>query len=80
MSTHCHLGSSADDLVTPKGIFEDSEGQAVMRCLSKTRRGALRKNCRSQVYHYLDIQSDLTLSIVQRAAAKHGRSLLVQLI
>jgi hypothetical protein len=74
MSTHCHLGSSADDLETPKGIFEESESQAVVRHLSKTRLGALRKNCRLKIYRFHDTQSRLTLSSVQRTEAKRGHT------
>lgn len=93
MSKHRHLGSTAEDLVRPKEIFEDSEGHAIKeaiacqiaeamksRSLSKAHLATLLKTSRSQVDRLLDPQSDVTLSTLQRAAAMVGRKLQVQLV
>jgi len=93
MSKQRQLKSSAEDLVTPEGISEDSEGQAIKeviawqiaeamksRSLSKARLAALLKTSRSQVDRLLDPESDVTLSTLQRAAAIVGRKLHVQLV
>ncbi len=93
MSKHRQLGSSADDVAKPKGIFKQSEGQAIKeviawqiaeamksRSLSKAHLAALLKTSRSQVDRLLDPESDVTLSTLQRAAAMVGRKLQVQLV
>ena len=88
-----HLGSSIDDFLKEKGIFEEAQTQAIKEVvawqlaqamkkkkISKSRMAELLKSSRSQVDRLLDPKNDVTLSSLQRAAAIVGRRVIVELV
>jgi antitoxin HicB len=88
-----HMGSSIDDFLKEKGIFEETQAQAVKEVvawqlaeamkkkkISKARMAALLKTSRTQVDRLLDPKRDITLSSLQRAAAMVGRRVTVELV
>ncbi len=87
-----HLGSSIDDFLKDEGIFEEAQAEAVKEVIawqlaeamrekkiSKNKMAALLKTSRTQVDRLLDPKNDITLSILQRAAAIVGRRLTIEL-
>jgi antitoxin HicB len=80
-----HMGSSIDDFLKEEGIFEEAQAQAQVikevvawqlaqamkkREVSKARVAALLKTSRTQVDRLLGPKDDITLSSLQRAAAR----------
>jgi predicted XRE-type DNA-binding protein len=87
------MGSSIDDLLKEKGIFEEAQAQAIKevvawqlaeamkeRKISKARMAVLLKTSRTQVDRLLDPKNDITLSSLQRAAAMVGRRVTIELV
>lgn len=85
-----HLGSSIDDFLKKKGIFE--EAQAIKEVvawqlaeamkkqkISKNKVAALLNTSRTQVDRLLDPKNDITLSSLQRAAVV-GRRVSIDLV
>ena len=79
-----HMGSSIDDFLKGEGVFEEAQAQAVKEVvawqlaeamkknkISKNKMAALLKTSRSQVDRLLDAKNDITLSSLQRAAARY---------
>jgi len=88
-----HLGSSIDDFLKEKGIFEEAQTQAIKEVvawqlaqamkkkkISKSQMAELLKTSRSQVDRLLDPKIDVTLSSLQRAAVMVERRLIVELV
>ena len=88
-----HMGSSIDDFLKQKGIFEETQAQAVKEVvawqlaeamkkkkISKNRMATLLKTSRTQVDRLLDPKNDITLGSLQRAAAMVGRRLTIELV
>ena len=87
------MGTSIDDFLKDKGIFDEAQAQAVKEVvawqlaeamkkkkISKTRMAALLKTSRTQVDRLLDAKNDITLSSLQRAAAIVGRRVRIELV
>ena len=79
-----HVGSSIDDSLKGEGVFEEAQAQAAKEVvawqlaeamkknkISKNKMAALLKTSRSQVDRLLDAKNDITLSTLQRAAARY---------
>jgi plasmid maintenance system antidote protein VapI len=88
-----HMGSGIDDFLREEGILEEAQTQAVKEVvawqlaqamkekkISKARMATLLKTSRTQVDRLLDARNDITLSILQRAAAMVGRRVSIQLV
>jgi len=88
-----HMGSSIDDFLKEKGIFEEAQAQAVKevvawqlaeamkkRKISKNKMAMLLKTSRTQVDRLLDPKNDITLGSLQRAAAMVGRRVSIELV
>ena len=88
-----NLGSSIDDFLKQKDIFEEAQAQAVKEVvawqltkamkkkkISKARMAVLLKTSRSQVDRILDPKRDITLSSLQRAAALVGQRVVIELV
>jgi hypothetical protein len=88
-----HLGSSIDDFLKKKGIFEEAQAQAIKevvawqlaeamkeRKISKSKMATLLKTSRTQIDRLLDPKNDITLMSLQRAAAMVGRRVSIELI
>ena len=88
-----NMGSSIDDFMKQEGIFEETQAQAVKEVvawqlaeamkrkkISKSRMAAMLKTSRSQVDRLLDSRDDITLLSLQRAAAKVGKRVSIELI
>jgi antitoxin HicB len=88
-----NLGSSIDDFLKKRNIFEEAQAHAVREVvawqlakamkkkkISKARMAALLKTSRSQVDRILDPQRDITLSSLQRAAALVGLRVVIELV
>src|SRR6266702_4782169 len=78
-----HMGSNIDDFLKEEGIFEEAQSQAVKEVvawqlaqamkekkISKNRMATLLKTSRTQVDRLLDAKNDITLSSLERAAAR----------
>ena len=87
------MGSSIDDFLKQKGIFEEAQAQAIKevvawqlaeamkeRKISKNKMAKLLKTSRTQVDRLLDPKNDITLSSLQRAAAMVGRRVSIELV
>ena len=87
------MGSSIDDFLKEKGIFDKAQAQAVKEVvawqlaeamrkkkISKARMARLLKTSRTQVDRLLDPRSDITISSLQRAAATVGRRVRIALV
>ncbi len=88
-----HMGSGVDDFLKEEGIFEKAQAQAVKEVvawqlaeamkkkkISKNRMARLLKTSRTQVDRLLSAKDDITLSSLQRAAAKVGRRVTIELV
>jgi predicted XRE-type DNA-binding protein len=88
-----HMGSSIDDFLKEEGIFEEAQAQAVKEVvawqlteamkkknISKNKMAALLKTSRTQVDRILDPENDITLGSLQRAAARVGRRVRIELV
>ena len=88
-----HHGSSLDSLLKEEGVFEETQTRAIKevvvwqlteamakQSLSKARLAALLKTSRSQVDRLLEPSRDVTLSMLQRAAALVGRKVQIELV
>ena len=88
-----HHGSSLDSFLKEEGVFEETQARAIKevvvwqlteamakQSLSKARLAALLKTSRSQVDRLLDPTRDVTLSMLQRAAALVGRKVQIELV
>ena len=88
-----HLGSSIDDFLRKEGIFEEAQAQAIkevvawqldeamkQKKISKNKMAKLLKTSRTQVDRLLSLESDITLSSLQRAAAMVGRRVMIELV
>ena len=88
-----HMGSSIYDFLKAEGIFEEAQSQAVKEVvawqlaqaikekkISKNRMAMLLKTSRTQVDRLLDVKNDITLSSLERAAARVGRRVTIQLV
>jgi antitoxin HicB len=88
-----HIGSSLDDFLEEKGLFDESQAQAIKEVIawqldqamkekgiSKARMAILLKTSRTQVNRLLDPANDITLSTLQRAAALVGRKVRIDLV
>ena len=88
-----HLGSSIDDFLKKKGIFEEAQAQAIKevvawqlaeamkeRKISKSKMATLLKTSRTQIDRLLDPKNDITLGSLQRAAAMVGRRVSIELV
>lgn len=88
-----YIGSSLDDFLEDKGIFDEAQPQAVKEVvawqlaeamkahsLTKARMAVLLKTSRSQLDRLLDPKNDVTLSSLQRAAAIVGRKVRIELV
>jgi len=88
-----HMGSSIDDFLKEKGIFEQAQAQAVKEVvswqlaeamkkkkISKNKMATLLKTSRTQVDRILDPKNDITLGSLQRAAAMVGRRVTIKLV
>jgi len=88
-----HMGSSLNDFLKEEGIFEEAQMQAVkevvawqlaaamkQKRISKNRMAVLLKTSRTQVDRLLDVEEDVTLSSLQRAAAIVGRRVSIELV
>ncbi|MEQ1793147.1 MAG: Fis family transcriptional regulator [Nitrospira sp.] len=93
MKKNNHIGPSLDALLTEKGVFEETQAQAIKEMipwqLSQTmgelhiskRAMATRLNTsRALGDRILDPKTDLTMSSLQRAAAIMGRQLKIELM
>jgi hypothetical protein len=88
-----HMGSSIDDFLKEKGIFDEAQAEAVKEVvawqlaeamkkekISKAKMARLLKTSRTQVDRLLDARNDVTLSSLQRAAAMVGRRVRIELV
>ena len=88
-----NIGSSTDDFLKEEGILEETQAQAIkeviawqlaeamkMQQISKNKMAAVLKASRSQVDRLLDLQNDITLRSLQRAAAVVGRRVNIELV
>jgi hypothetical protein len=88
-----NMGSSIDDFLKKKNIFEEAQAQAIKEVvawqlakamkkknISKARMAVLLKTSRSQVDRILDPRRDITLSSLQRAAALVGQRVVIELV
>jgi predicted XRE-type DNA-binding protein len=88
-----NIGSSLDDFLKEKGIFEEAQAQAIKEVvawqlaeamkkkkISKARMATLLKTSRTQVDRLLDPKNDITLGSLQRAAAMVGRRVMIELV
>ncbi len=88
-----NIGSSTGDFLKEEGILEETQAQAIkevvawqlaeamkMQQISKNKMAAVLKASRSQVDRLLDLQNDITLRSLQRAAAVVGRRVNIELV
>ncbi len=88
-----NIGSSTGDFLKEDGILEETQAQAIkeviawqlaeamkMQQISKNKMAAVLKASRSQVDRLLDLQNDITLRSLQRAAAVVGRRVNIELV